>query len=610
MKLVHTSINALVAGALGGALVGLAESALVSATSGAADEYWLFAFGVATYGLFGAFLGLGAGLAWQLLRWGRASERAVLQAAVAAGVAIPALAVARYHVAQRIFKEELVTASTAGIITHLLLVAGAAVVAIAAALIVRTLYRFLGALGPLVALVTAAVVAGLIGALGGAPPKAANRPVAAADDRKANIILIVADTLRADAVDKVKDRPEAKSGFGMLAEDGIVFERAYSQSSWTRPSIATILTSQYPSAHGTVHKMDFLPDAAVTMAESLRQEGYWTAAFTTNINVAPVFNFQQGFDEFRYLEPSFYFWATDSATKLASYKVLRVLHERFFSDRMYFEHYYQDAAVVDRNVEAWLGAKPPQPFFLFVHYMDPHDPYFEMPYNGRGVARVTTPDPAPERAGELHDLYLQGVRYLDAYLHELFERLQSTGLYDRTLIALTADHGEEFHEHGGWWHGTSLYQEQVHVPLLIKQPGQAAKGTRRTDTARSIDIGATLMAGVGLDVPPSFMGIDLFSERVSEPLLAEEDLEGNRLTSIRAGEWKLITANAGNPRGLAPIELYNLTDDPGETRNVASTQSDRVTDLLAQLESLRTRIAEHGRGVVGTAESDAADPRT
>ena len=131
---------------------------------------------------------------------------------------------------------------------------------------------------------------------------------------------------------------------------------------------------------------------AFTLAEALKARGYWTAAFTTNINVAPIFNFQQGFDEFHYLEPSFYFGASDSATKLAIYKGLRAAREKV-SSKMWVQNFYQDAAVVDEHVQAWLGCKPPEPFFLFIHYMDPHDPYFEMPYNGHGVARVSTPDP-------------------------------------------------------------------------------------------------------------------------------------------------------------------------------------------------------------------------
>jgi arylsulfatase len=425
---------------------------------------------------------------------------------------------------------------------------------------------------------------------------------------KSNVILIVVDTLRADAAEWTRQQG-GKSGFAQLAKDGVVFDRTYSQASWTRPSIATILTAEYPSVHGTVHKMDFLPNSALTLAEVFKAQGYWTTAFTTNINVAPVFNFQQGFDEFHYLEPDFYFGATDSATRLAVYKGLRAAREKF-SNKMWVENFYQDAHVVDRNVEAWLANKPPEPFFLFVHYMDPHDPYFEYPYNGRGVARVSTPDPAADRVEELHDLYRGGVRYLDGYLQELVERLRQSGVYDRSIVAVTADHGEEFREHGGWWHGTALYEEQVHVPLIIKRAQEPEPGRQRTDVTRSVDIAPTLVAAAALPVPDTFQGIDLFQGTVAEPILAEEDLEGNRLTSIHSGEWKLITANRDNPRGLPAVELFNLGDDPQERTNLAARESDRVGEMLAQLEQLRARIASHRTGTVGTATTHAADPRS
>jgi arylsulfatase A-like enzyme len=199
---------------------------------------------------------------------------------------------------------------------------------------------------------------------------------------------------------------------------------------------------------------------------------------------------------------------------------------------------------------------------------------------------------------------------MDGYLHTMLGRFEAAGLYDRSVIAFAADHGEEFHEHGGWWHGTTLYAEQLHVPLIIKRAEEPASGTSRSDVARTIDLPATVVAAGGLPLPEEFMGIDLFSSRVTEPLLAEEDLEGNQLTSIQADGWKLITANPGNPRGLPTTELFNVREDPGETNNLAASEKNRVSDLFAQLESLRARIAEHGARTVGKVNSDAADPRT
>ncbi len=606
-------LTAALAGALGGALVGVAESVLVSWSAATADEYWLFLFAVVAYGLLGTGVGLGWAIVWQLVRRWRAREQELAQWAGAVAVAVPVLAVGRYHVAQRIFQEELVFASASGIITHLLLLLGAVTSALLVVAILRGCYRLAGSAGTVMLLVLLVGVAFVIGFFAGpaAAPETARRPAPAGAAGRPNIVLIVADALRADAVDWAGDRPGSLGGFAELARDGVVFERAYSQSSWTRPSFASILTAQYPSAHGTMHKMDFLPDRAFTVAEALQEQGYWTAAFTTNINVAPIFNFSQGFDEFSYLEPSFYFGATDSATNLAIYKGLRMARERFLAGRMYFKHYYQDAAVLDGHLSGWLAQKPPEPFFLFVHYMDPHDPYFEIPYDGRGVARVMTPSPPAEDAEKLHDLYMQGVRYLDGYLKSLVGQLKSLGLYDRTVLGFTADHGEEFQEHGGWWHGTALYEEQVRVPLVVKRAREKLAGQRRADQVRTIDVLPSMMAAAGLPLPPQFQGIDVFNAEVTDPLFAEEEFEGNRLASIQIGPWKLITANPGNPRGLAPTELYHIDNDPEEKHNLAAMETTRVADMLLQLKQLRSRIAEHGQGrLLGGERDDDTDPRT
>ena len=596
---------ALLAGGLGGALVGLTEATLVTLTSAANDEYWIFLFGALAYGAIGAACGAGLALAWQLVRRGHAPDAQLAAVASGGAVVLLAFAVARYQVNQRLFDEGLSFASSMGALTYGVLTVGAVLAGLIGAGLARAATRRYGALsvgGALAALVGLAWGIGVAtDRTAEAPPTRRTSPLAAG---KPNVILVVVDTLRADAADWAAQQP---GGFATLAREGVKFTQTFSQASWTRPSIATILTAQYPSVHGTEHKMDILPNGAQTLGGVLKSAGYWTAAFTTNINVAPIFNFQQGFDEFHYLEPDFYFGATDSATKLAVYKGLRAAREKM-SSKIWVENFYQDAGTVDRNVEAWLGSKPPEPFFLFVHYMDPHDPYFEIPYNGQGVARVSTPDPPAARTDELRTLYLEGVRYHDRYLGELLDRLRASGLYDGSVIAVTADHGEEFHEHGGWWHGTSLFQEQLHVPLIIKRASEPEPGRVRTDLARSLDIAPTLVAAAGVAAPAAFQGRDLFTGTLDEPLLAEEDFEGNKLTSLRSGDWKVISANPGNPRGLPPTALYNLGTDPSENTNLASSDSGRASEMLAQMEQFKARVARRRDDAAGSARTHVADP--
>jgi arylsulfatase A-like enzyme len=157
------------------------------------------------------------------------------------------------------------------------------------------------------------------------------------------------------------------------------------------------------------------------------------------------------------------------------------------------------------------------------------------------------------------------VRYLDEHLGELFGWLKAEGLYDDALIVLTADHGEEFQEHGGWWHGQTLFQEQIAVPLIAKYPAGARAGTVVADLARSLDVAPTILDAAGLPVPDSMQGRSLWSaSQPPDSVFSEEDLEGNRLYAVRSGDLKFIRANAGNPRGLLAESLYDLAEDPGE----------------------------------------------
>ncbi len=607
-------IAGLLGGAWGGAIVGLAEAAVVTANTGPGEECWLFPYAIVSYGLLGMALGLGCAVLGAAFVPQRIRRDAFGPAAGCA-VLLIGFAIARYHVIQRVFHEELVTTSGEGLAVH------AGIFVCAGALALAVMYGGAWVQRRRGGLVLAAMaLAFCVGASCGAAvltsrrvaEPVASRPREVSHPAAPNIILIILDTLRADALGSYGAAATASPALDAFAREAVRFENTYAQSSWTRPSIATILTSLYPSEHGAIHKMDALPDRVTTLAEALRADGYWTAGFVSNINVAPVFNFQQGFDAYTYLAPDLYFGATDSTTQLAIYKGLRLARERFLRDRIYVYNYYQDAEAVTGAVTQWVEHNPPMPFFLFIHFMDPHDPYFEHPYNGRGVARVLNPDPPASRKDELHALYAGNVAYLDQHLGTLFSRLKSAGLYENTIIAVTADHGEEFQEHGGWWHGTSLYQEVVHVPLIVKRAHEERAGQVESRRARTLDIAPTLMAAAGLRIPREFVGRDLFGPAAPEPepLFAEEELEGDVLASLRVGPWKVITANADNPRGLQPLELYNLDQDAHERHNLALTEQARTEQMLGLLAQERARLNNANHLTARMSPDNVADHRS
>ncbi len=525
-----------------------------------------------------------------------------------------AYAVARFRIIRDLFLEQV----PHGLVPLAVQVGALAVVALGAVLLWRALRGADERRAALTRPGIAAVVVALLAAAwaGGAqlkpPPAPAPLPPRAAPPAGApNVVLIMVDTLRADHLSCYGSTTVKTPHIDALAADGLRWTNAFAQASWTRPSVATILTGLYPSSHGAVHKADRLPDRVDTLAEVLGRAGYHTVGFADNANVSQAFNFQQGFDEYHYLAPDFFFAASEPAAQLALYSGLRLVRERFLAHYVDVHHYYQPAEVVTAEVRRWLdrGARD-EPFFLFAHYMDPHDPYFAHPFNGEGYARVAHPNPPPALAERLHHLYEGEVAYLDEHLGVLFDDLKRRGLYDRTLVVLTADHGEEFREHGGWWHGTTLYDEQIHVPLIVKPAGAHALAQLRDELATSLDIAPTIVAAAHAKPPAAMQGhvlpLDGGAAPARESTFAEEDLEGNVLQAVRTRAWKLVTANPGNPRGLAPEELYDLPRDPGEQRNVIASTPAEADAMRAALGRSVLEAREHG----GASEQIGMDPAT
>ncbi|UCE87699.1 MAG: sulfatase, partial [Deltaproteobacteria bacterium] len=380
----------------------------------------------------------------------------------------------------------------------------------------------------------------------------------------------------------------------------------------TKPAAATLLTSLLPSSHLAMSKTAVLADEITLVSEALKGAGYTTGGIVSNINLAPSFGFQQGYDEYYYLAPDYLAGASESSSKLILYQIARSVW--FKLKRGYrVGDFYQDSTTVNAVAFDWLERHKDARFFLFLHYMDPHDPYFERgkdgSYDGTAVARVSNQHPEPELAAEMQRLYAGEIRSLDANIARLLDRLRALDLYDDTLIVLTADHGEEFHEHGGFWHGLTLYDEQIRVPLIVKWPrgGEPDHASPDAEFARLIDVAPTLIAPSGAEIPEAMRGLDLArsgSERSETERMAfvEEDHEGNVIRALRTETWKLIESNEGNPRGLPPHELFDVERDPGETRNLYESYGDVAASLRAhsdaQQQLARADAVEGG----GTAE--------
>ncbi|MBW2404496.1 MAG: sulfatase, partial [Deltaproteobacteria bacterium] len=325
---------------------------------------------------------------------------------------------------------------------------------------------------------------------------------------------------------------------------------------------ASILTGRLPSSHGVMAKSDALSDAVTTLPEVLKTVGYATAGYATNFNLAPYFNFHQGFDEYVYLEPAFVLGADDASAKLLLMQLIRQRIEKMRAVRgeVLPGTAYQDAETVNDALTSWIDRRAASPWFLFVGYMDPHDPYFSHPYDGSGYARAAHQHPDPSEAPALTALYDGEISYWDDEFGKLLDGLRERGLYEDLTIIVTSDHGEEFNDHGGFWHGTTLYDEQVHVPLLVKLPQARRGGTVVRHWVQSIDLMPTVLV---------------------------RELDGT-------DEYKLINANRDNPRGLKPIELYRVDLDPSEQENLASSSPDQIRMTTKALLEQRALAKEGG----------------
>jgi arylsulfatase A-like enzyme len=383
------------------------------------------------------------------------------------------------------------------------------------------------------------------------------------EERRPNVIVYVVDCLRADHVGAYGYDLDTTPEIDRLASDSVVFEDLSSCASWTKPSTACLFTSSLPTFHQARTVDDALARSRITLAEVFRKEGYVTAAWVANPVIdARVFFFNQGFDR----------WVD-----------VRSFEER--SRRSHLHDMNPDAADITEAVLPWLEAHRRDQFFLYLHSLDLHYPYVARPpFDSRFVSAESE---GLDRDRELYDAELA---YNDGEIGKLVERLKALDLYDDTAILVTADHGEEFGEHGATRHGKTLYQQVLRIPGILKLPGSRYRGRRVKALASNIDSGPTLLEVAGIEAPEEFQGLSLLGDRSERQRAVAELVAPNNVAySMRDGRLKHIKVLVPEPAEM----LFDLERDPAEEVNLLPSAPTEGAALASDLEKF-IQLGQHG----------------
>jgi arylsulfatase A-like enzyme/Flp pilus assembly protein TadD len=382
-----------------------------------------------------------------------------------------------------------------------------------------------------------------------------------------NVILVTIDTLRADYLGCYGKKNVETPVIDSLAAAGSLFERAYCQAPMTPPSHASILTGTYPQTHGV---RDFtspgLRSGFPTLAGILKNSGYTTAAFVSAYVLDSVWGLNQGFDLYydRFSPREFQGVNPGNVQRRAGETVGLVLD--------------------------WLEKAPAQPYFLWVHFYDPHHDYNP---------------PEPFRSRYAQDRYAGEVAYTDRELGRLIAALKSRGDFDNSVVILTSDHGEAFGEHEESEHGFFLYNATIRIPLIFKLPRSTAAGPARISSiVETVDIAPTVLqlTGAAPDRKIPMEGTGLLGTMLrksipagfsySETLYPRLNFGWSDLASYTEGRFKYIQA----PRP----ELYDVVSDPGETDNLVERQAAVAAGLRRKLDTFRQRFeSQASQGMPG-----------
>jgi arylsulfatase A-like enzyme/Tfp pilus assembly protein PilF len=410
-----------------------------------------------------------------------------------------------------------------------------------------------------------------------------------------NIILITVDTTRADRMGFLGSKLGLTPNLDTLARDSAVFTRAFSQVPLTAPSHATILTGTYPQFHLVNDFQVPLAPELPYAPEILRSHGYHTAAFVGSMVLDPAVGFARGFER-------------GFDTYDAGFHQMQPGEDRYHSSE-------RRGADVVAHALAWLSEHPQGPFFMWLHLYDAHDPY---------------DPPEPYKTEYLSAPYDGEIAYVDSAVGTFLSQLRARGLYDGAVIAVMADHGEALGDHGEDTHGFFLYDETIHVPLVIKLPGAASikkdlatksSGTKIENRVGLVDVLPTILQAVGIAVPPEVQGESLLSllmpkpappesagasaapdASLDRPAYAETDYPRNTygwspLRALRTGKYLYIKA----PRQ----ELYDQSADPKSEHDLSAASTAVTSTLAGQLDAFRQKTSSSREAPKSTVDPEA-----
>lgn len=406
------------------------------------------------------------------------------------------------------------------------------------------------------------------------------------------VILITLDTVRADHLSVYGYNRITSPNIDKFSEDGIVFENTVCQVPITRPSHFSILTGRYPSSHGLTDNFSITPEDVPLLSEHMTENGYTSAAFVSAAVFDSSFNTNFGFQEYfdtivnNFFSPHFVFVAD-----LYYMGLIDIKNEN-------------SAAETNQVVFKWLEKNGNKQFFIWLHYFDPHTPYtpperfknmytdkdfdidkyydydWEKEHYNTELKEVVLDEEIVKHAVDLYDAE---IRSMDEELGKLFNELRRLNVYEKSLIIVTADHGESF-EHGYYFdHGDRLYEGLIRVPFILKLPGKIWKGEKINTQVETVDIAPTVLEILSISPLQGIEGKSLVGLMSKEE---EEDSAGNKsyaysqtpyrggyyfkakeLQSIRSNDWKLIYDVRSKE-----YELFNLHGDPAEKNDVAASQ--------------------------------------